>query len=381
MVPSGRLVGVDLARTLALVGMMATHLHPALDGSDSTLAQQLFGGRASALFAVLAGVSLALVTGRGTPVRGRERVATSVGIAVRAALIFGLGKWLADQESGIAIILQVYAALFVAMLPFLGWRPRQLAVLAAVWAVVAPFVLRWLTDGAWPDLDVAGWGIVTNVWIDGVYPGLVWLPYFWVGLAVGRLDLTGTKVPVRLAAGGAALAVVATNVADRLLQRPDVVDQLAVDLGTSNPEVVQRYLNHGLPGFVPEGSPWWLASVAPHSGTPFDLAQTIGSALAVVGLALLVARVAPRILAVAGGAGAMALTMYTAHVLMNTPDIWPADEPGSFPIHLALVLVVGAAFRLAGRRGPLEWLVSFLSSLAAKLTRTTVDHTLPTLAR
>lgn len=61
----GRLLGVDLARLLALLGMFATHLIvPVPDdgpgGVDGLF--QLAAGRSSALFALLAGVSLAIVT-------------------------------------------------------------------------------------------------------------------------------------------------------------------------------------------------------------------------------------------------------------------------------------------------------------------------------
>ena len=50
-------------------------------------AQWLAGGRASALFAVLAGVSLALMSGGTTPVAGRPLDAAAAGLAVRALLI------------------------------------------------------------------------------------------------------------------------------------------------------------------------------------------------------------------------------------------------------------------------------------------------------
>jgi uncharacterized membrane protein len=370
--PPNRIVGIDLARAIALVGMIATHVYPPLDGVASTTAHQLFAGRASALFAVLAGVSLALVTGRRTPIRGRERLARSVGIVVRAALIFALGRWLADQESGIAIILQTYAVLFVVMLPFLGWRPRNLAALAAVWMVAGPFVqVRLITS--WPEWDVAGWATVTQLFVTGLYPLVVWVPYFLVGVAVGRLDLRSPAVAARLAAGGAALAVVATVVSDRLLMRPSVIEQLAADMGTTSPEVVQRFLNQGLYGFVPGGTNWWLATVAPHSGTPFDLAHTTGVALGVIGACLLIGRLAPRLLAVLGGAGAITLTLYTVHVLMRTDRVWPPEDPDSFVVHVGVVLVAGALWRLLGRRGPLEWAVSWLSGLATRLTEVVVD--------
>ena len=63
--PSQRLVGLDVARCLALLGMVAARV---LDARrlDGRLAWHvwLVEGRASALFAVLAGVSLALMARR-----------------------------------------------------------------------------------------------------------------------------------------------------------------------------------------------------------------------------------------------------------------------------------------------------------------------------
>jgi hypothetical protein len=44
-------------------------------------------------------------------------------------------------------------------------------------------------------------------------------------------------------------------------------------------------------GSTPADGDWsWMLLVAPHSATPFDLAQTIGSALFVIGACLLVER-------------------------------------------------------------------------------------------
>ena len=58
-VPAGRLVGLDIARCLALLGMIATHALPtATAAGEATAVHQLVAGRSSALFAVLAGVEL-----------------------------------------------------------------------------------------------------------------------------------------------------------------------------------------------------------------------------------------------------------------------------------------------------------------------------------
>ena len=136
----GRIIGVDLARGIALIGMAATHML-AVQNQDTghlTTVGWIAAGRASALFAVLAGVSLALVTGGERPRRGRDRLRSSTSIAVRALLIGGIGLWLAGIGSPVAVILAYYAVLFVLSLPFLGLRTGTLAWLAVVWAFASP---------------------------------------------------------------------------------------------------------------------------------------------------------------------------------------------------------------------------------------------------
>ena len=143
---SRRITGVDLARGLALIGMAATHMLMVQDQITGHLTGVgwVAAGRASALFAVLAGVSLALVTGGATPKRGADRAWSSVAIAVRAIIIGCIGLWLAGIGSPVAVILAYYALLFVLALPFLGLRTPSLAVLAGCWAVLGPVVShRW----------------------------------------------------------------------------------------------------------------------------------------------------------------------------------------------------------------------------------------------
>src|SRR5687768_4383938 len=147
----GRLVGLDVARCLALLGMVATHvLDERTPSGDLTTAQWLAGGRASALFAVLAGVILALMTRE--PLRGRPLVLRTLGIAARALLIGVLGLLLGALDTGIAIILTYYAVLFVLGLPFTFLRLRWLVPLAVVWVVAAPVISHLVR----PDLSERG---------------------------------------------------------------------------------------------------------------------------------------------------------------------------------------------------------------------------------
>ena len=137
--PARRVVGLDVARCLALLGMIATHTLVSRDAEgDVTWVQQLAGGRSSALFAVLAGVSIALMTGRTAPVRGRDRRSAAAGLTVRALIIAAIGLVLELLGSGIAVILTYYGVLFLLGLPFLGLRARALVGLGTLCALAAP---------------------------------------------------------------------------------------------------------------------------------------------------------------------------------------------------------------------------------------------------
>ena len=177
-----------------------------------------------------------------------------------------------------------------------------------------------------------------------------------------RLDHLVAVVPVGASRaiwaevpGGAALAAASVLVSDLLIARPGVWGTLVETfVGPAAVESLSANLERGLYGTTPTGSWWWLAVRAPHSGTPFDLAHTIGTSLLVIALCVTAGRLAPRLLAVAFGAGAMTLTLYSAHVVLRSPGLWDSDTMSTFLGQVALVLLVGAAFRLARRRGPLE---------------------------
>ena len=128
-------------------------------------------------------------------------------------------------------------------------------------------------------------------------------------------------------------------------------------------------LAQGLHGSTSTDSWWWLAVAAPHSGTPFDLAQATGSALAVIGLCLMAGQLLPRLLAVVFGAGAMTLTLYTVHVSLRAPGMWDGDTAETFFGHVLAALAVGALYRVARRRGPLEALVSELARRTSNRVR------------
>src|SRR3954452_18985875 len=205
--PAGRVAGLDMARALAVFGMLGDQfgeVPPDVAASPSSWLG-VVSGRPAILFAVLAGISVALLSGRTVPVPGTALVRARTRIVVRAAWVFIIGIGLEALGTDIDVILGVYAILFVLALPFLRWPPRRLLLAAAVLAVLTPPVALLLT--LWAQAIDAGESALAQLMVNGPYPALIWWTFLLVGMAVGRSDLGSRRVRFRLATAGASLAI------------------------------------------------------------------------------------------------------------------------------------------------------------------------------
>ncbi|BCW82239.1 heparan-alpha-glucosaminide N-acetyltransferase domain-containing protein [Arthrobacter sp. NicSoilC5] len=375
----GRLRGIDAARGVALLGMMATHLLPTFESNTNltpTWIGLTFSGRAAALFAVLAGVGLALSTGKDKPLAGPGLSAARRGVALRALVIAAVGLTLGGLEVNVAIILVHYAVLFLCILPFLGLGVKPLCAWAGGWILASPvlaYLMRpWLLapepplklghNPGWEDLGTPA-RLLADVFFTGYYPVFQWLSYLLVGLVIGRLVLTKALVPILLLSAGTVVAVAAKALGAAAME--DWGGLAALEKVLNSPGYpLGSVLQVNLTGIPQEGSWWWLASAAPHSGTPLDLLHTSAVAAAVIGACLLLGRLAEWVdldlLLPLRGAGAMTLTLYTVHVwvvssfyLKPLPAGWTED--GMYFAQAATAITVGIVFARLSWRGPLEW--------------------------
>ncbi len=376
-----RLTGIDAARGVALFGMMSTHILPLYTPgtTEATWTALLFSGRASGLFAVVAGIGLALLTGGRSPHRDRTLSADRRGIAVRAVIIALIGLALGGVETNIAIILFHYGILFLLALPFAGLRLRPLAAWAAGWLLLAPVAAYLLRPVVAEAVDQASLGgnpmfedflepqtLAADIFLTGYYPALQWLGFILVGMVIGRLDLRRLIVQLVLLGTGAAAALGAKLISAQLLgpggglaailQTPD---------GRRYP--LEAMLDVGLAGVDQSGSWWWLAVSAPHAGTTPDLVHVAGSAAAVVALCLLLTRRFPQALLPLAAPGAMTLTLYSLHIcVMSWADqLVPLPDPVQlFWLQLVAAVAVGILFQRMRSRGPLELLTSGAANAA-----------------
>ncbi|MCQ1996063.1 heparan-alpha-glucosaminide N-acetyltransferase domain-containing protein [Arthrobacter sp. zg-Y1171] len=376
-----RLTGIDAARGIALLGMIATHVLPLYnqETGDPSLTGLVFSGRSSALFAVVAGVGLALLTGGSEPHEAKAVNRDRRGIAVRALIIALVGLTLGGLETTIAVILFHYAVLFLLALPFLGMPLRRLAVWAGAWLLLSPvlaYVARdWLLRNLSPS-DIGGnitWeaflspaALAADVFVTGFYPVLQWLSYILLGLVIGRLALTSLPVQVGLLTGGVFAAVTAKLASYYLLGELGGFDALrATESGQQWP--LARMLEVNLSSVEQTGSWWWLALAGPHSNTSLDMLHTAGTAAAVLGACLLLTRARPNLLLPLSAAGAMTLTLYSLHVWVMTmvdQQSPPLEPMPVYWIQAAILVVLAVLFQRIDARGPLELVTSGASRLA-----------------
>ena len=337
---ASRLVGVDVARGLAVLGMFAAHLWP-----RDLLDERLFDGRSAILFATLAGVSLGLMTGGADPTRPDDRGHRALSIAIRAVLLIVLGLLLQAWNPYVLVILPYYGVMFLLLLAVL-WLPRRLLVpLAVVVTLVAPFAASLVPLDAVGDAAAPGLaGLAADALLVGAYPALVWLPFLLAGLAAARSDLA----------------------------RPATAALLVV-VGT-----VAAVIGYGA-RFLPGASDVAALDPADHEGMPAEIVGSGGVALAVIGLLLLatgtgrvagrVTRVVRAVLSPLAAVGAQPLTVYTLHLLLTAPLFTAYRSAGGsygLPLGWLVASVVGTLVyavlwrRFVGR-GPLERLVAAAS--------------------
>lgn len=383
-----RIVAVDVTRGIALLGMLAANVFdPSNSDGTPSIAMMTVVGRSATLFAFVAGLTLALLTGGRHPVQGPARKAAMAGLAARALLIGAIGLALGnvDASSGnVGVILAYYGMFFLLAIPLIGLKPRTLACIAAALIVVAPLAQLvafrlgipepFPSDPTLSSPFTNPIGLAVQLFVTGHFPAIVYLIYISAGLAVGRLNLSSTKVAVRLLVGGAVLAVAAWEASWVLLFPLGGVHHLqaAADPGTTAQMTNQIVWD---PDQV--GSWWWLALRAHHTGTAFDAMHTLGVAMAILGAVMLAtkARIVRRLLWPVAIAGSMTLTIYSAHVFVLNSPLWNDNDYAVYGGLVAGALAFAVIWhRFVMAQGPLERMVAIgsgraRSAVGKRLTR------------
>lgn len=293
---AGRLLGLDAARGLAIIGMIVINVGPTTATSPWHRLYLLPYGRASVLFVVIAGIGMGLLAARaaqGTP----SRAGGWSSALWRAAVLATGGMALQSLTDDVGVILPLYAVLFLLAPGLVRLPTRGLLGATAVMLVLGP-VLVVLHDvlalppfpGSAPvQPDDPPPDLLLGLLVAGRYPLVTWVVPFLVGLLLARADLGARDVQRRLVVWGAVAAVggLAASTLSRALLGPAADD----------------------------GFPRLLTGVA-HGQMPLWLVSSVGGAAALVGLAVRVGQSRPRLVGPLAAYGRLSLTVYVLHVLV-----------------------------------------------------------------
>jgi uncharacterized protein len=346
-----RVVGYDLARALAVIGMVIVNfkiaMHAKVAGAPGWLRIfDVIDGRASATFVILAGVGLSLLSARGRAEGDAAQIrADRVTLLKRAAFLFAAGLlyvqlWPAD-------ILHFYGAYLVIGAAALTWRSR--ALLGAAAAMVLGFALlasffNYEQGWNWQTLVYADFwrpaGFLRNLLFNGFHPVFPWAGFLLLGLALGRLDLRAPAVRARVFGAGLLLALAA---------------EAAVWWGA---------------GHAGPGAGIWAVAWSSQPMPPLPLYWLAATGTACAGIAACVAAGErwrdARWLAPLVHTGQVALTLYVAHVVVGMGLLDAAgrleNQSFAFAVGSALLFCLAAVlfahlWRRRFRLGPLEWLM------------------------
>lgn len=401
----GRITGLDTARAVAILGMIATHIYPLLQSkSDGTLSPTWVGatltGVSSALFVVLAGVGLSLLTKNTTDV-----FTARIQLSLRALMLILIGLLLGHVGSNVAIILVHYGVLFFLAMWCIQLSTRALTALAVSWVVLAPILhgvmtrfmqlqaggstayaenwRLWTSPTLWDVFQQPGL-LLWDILFTGYYPVISFFGYVLLGMAIGRTKMYKWSTGVGLLGLGTISYLACRGIAAWLLLNPAFATRIAHATGVPTGQLpAMSATGASINTDLAMGAPQWYGLAVPHSGAPLDIYSTAGAAMAVIGIFLLMTQVGlvRKLLFPLSATGMVALTAYVVHVIVT--GLWPTDWSQALHVgdplfvdawimlivHWIIVITIGVVVYLVGIRGPLESLLRKVSAVGSATKR------------
>ncbi|MEH6945439.1 DUF418 domain-containing protein, partial [Bacillus sp. JJ722] len=200
---SKRIEGLDFARALAMFGMLIVN-YTVIMGAEGNGPDwlvwftELFQGRASATFVMLAGIGVSLMTRKarnGALSYVRENRVT---LWKRSAFLFILGLllyvvgWTGDILHYYGVYMLIASFLIMASTKLIVILSSIFLVISQILQVTLDYMNGWHPEQPFMEyLDF--WtieGFIRNLLFNGYHPVFPWICFFLLGMILGRLDLS-----------------------------------------------------------------------------------------------------------------------------------------------------------------------------------------------
>lgn len=349
-----RVMGFDVARALAIFGMVIVNFKIALNAETGTaLLQQfagLFEGRASALFVILAGIGIAFLTRKALTSRASLDIQqTRHNLLKRGALLIVIG--LAFTPIWEADILHFYGFYFLIAALLFPLHNKHLISFAIGFVLAFPVLMMLFDyDQGWhwkTYTYIDFWtfeGMFRHVFFNGFHPVFPWCGYLIFGMWLGRQDLSKAAIRWRIFKISVSVWLITESIlfALRILISPE-------DIGLSAEETRLLLSASAIPPL-----PQYMISAA-------------SSATAILMMCLHTAERYPQsqMIRWLNQTGQLSLTLYVAHVVIGMGTLEALGYLNPQPIDFALLcaglfcvtgVVASVIWLRYFRSGPLEWL-------------------------
>lgn len=355
-----RIIGIDIARALAIIGMIVVNFKIVFGGEGTIWVKtfaSIFEGKAAATFVVLAGVGLALITKNAIESNNIEILKNAKRrIIKRALLLFLIGIsyitiWPAD-------ILHFYGIYMIVVLLLLKSNGRFVIFSGFVLIMMYPLLMIiWNYEAGW-NFDTLNYqefwiikGFVRNLFYNGFHPVIPWAAFMVFGYWLGKQDLQNTKFVKRLFAY--------SFIAFMSIQ---LISLLLINILSDGSQQMTKELTE-------------ILGASPMPPLPIYMFNGIAIAFTTISACILIGKKYEnnKIIDALNKTGQLALTFYVAHVVigMGIIDVINPDKLGQYSVDFSvgyamifsgLYILFAVIWLKNNKSGPLEWVFRKLTS-------------------
>ena len=292
---SERLIGLDIARYLAFVGMVLVNFDIAMSygvQSNEGFFKEFIGhlqGRASPTFVVLAGIGLGLSSFK----KESQTVNTIVKRSIFLLILGLLNMTIFEGD-----ILHYYAFYFLFGVFLLPFGNRALILVISILNLVFFSMMLFIDyESGWnfEELTYSGFwtidGFTRNLFFNGFHPVFPWLGFFLLGMLMSRVLLKKRQVQIKMISWGL-IAIIFSEIMSFIISGYVI---------PADSELQFLFMTDSMPPM------------------PLYFLAASGSALLIIGLCLLVSEKfkESKIYSLIAPAGTQTLTLYVLHIIVG----------------------------------------------------------------
>ena len=354
-----RIIGIDVARALAVMGMIVVNFKIVIGENGLSWVKSfagIFDGKAAATFVVLAGVGLALMT--NSAIKNNEKSKLKIvrnKILKRALFLFIIGiSYITILP---ADILHFYGIYMLIIILLLTSKERTIIISAISLIIVFPMLLPfWNYEIGWnfETLEYQGFwtinGFIRNLFFNGFHPVIPWTSFMLFGYWFGKQDLNNDKF-IKKTFWISMISFISIQ----------ILSYFSISILSEGNQESAKQLTE-------------ILGTNPMPPLPIYMFNGISIAFAIITACIIIAKHFENniIIHALNKTGELALTFYVAHVIigMGIIETINPSKMGEYSIEFSMIYALGFSlicilFAVVWKKhkesGPLEWIMRKLT--------------------